>query len=50
MFDTKSYDSGLSSDIYEYESVVWTNHKRSIPSVIPILAVPMFCETIIHSK
>jgi hypothetical protein len=31
MFDTKGYDSGLSPGISEYQSVVWTNQKRSIP-------------------
>ena len=50
MFDTEGYDSGSSPDIYEYHSVVWTNQKRSIPSVIPLFAAPTFCETIKHPK
>ncbi len=50
MFDTEGYDPGLSQDIYEYQSGVWTNQKCSIPSVIPVFAAPTFCETIIHPK
>jgi hypothetical protein len=46
MFDTESHNLGLSRDIYEYQSVVWTNQKCSIPSVIPVFAAPTFCETI----
>jgi hypothetical protein len=29
MFDIEGYDLGLSLDIYEYQSVVLTNKKRS---------------------
>ena len=50
MFDTEGYDPGSSEDIYEYQSVVWTNHKRSILSIIHVFAAPMFCETIKHPK
>jgi hypothetical protein len=28
MFDAEGYDSRLSSDIYEFRSIVWTNQKR----------------------
>jgi hypothetical protein len=35
---------------YEYQSVVWTNQKITIPSVIRVFATPIFCETIIHPK
>jgi hypothetical protein len=28
MFDTEGYDPGLSLDIYEYQSVAWTNQKK----------------------
>lgn len=49
MFDIEGYNLGLSSDIYKYESIIWTN-QRSILSVISVFATPIFCETIIHSK
>jgi hypothetical protein len=48
MFDPEDYDLGLFPDIYEYQSVVWTNKKRSILSLIHVFAT--FCETIIHPK
>ena len=50
MFDTEGYDSGSSPDICGYQSVVWTNQKRSIPSIIHVFAAPTFCETIKHPK
>jgi hypothetical protein len=34
----------------EYGSVVWTNLKKSIPSVIIVFAAPTFCEIIIQPK
>jgi hypothetical protein len=37
----------MSLDIHDYRSIVWTNEKRSIPSVIIIYATPPFCATII---
>jgi hypothetical protein len=50
MFDTEGYDTGSSPDIYEYHSVVWTNQKRSISSIIHMFAAPTFCETTNHPK
>lgn len=50
IFDKEGYDPGSSPDINEYQSVVWTNKKKSIPSVISVFAAPTFCETIIHPK
>jgi hypothetical protein len=50
MFDTKYYGAWLSLDIYEYQSVVWINQKRSIHSVIPVFVATTFCDTIIHLK
>jgi hypothetical protein len=37
-------------DIYEYQSVVRINQRSSIPSVVPVFATPISCETIIHPK
>jgi hypothetical protein len=50
MFDTEGYDLGVSPDIYEYQSFVLTNQKRSITLVRLVFATHTFCETIIHSK
>jgi hypothetical protein len=49
-FGTESYDLGLSPDIYEYQSVVLTNQKRSVPLVVLVFATYTFYETIIHPK
>jgi hypothetical protein len=38
----------VSPDIYEHQSVVWINQKRSVPSAV--FAASMFCEIIIHLK
>jgi hypothetical protein len=45
MFTADGYDTGMSLDIHDYRSIVWTNKKRSIPSVIIIYATPPFCAT-----
>jgi hypothetical protein len=50
MFDTEGYDLGLFLDIYKYQSVLWTNQKRSILSFIHVSAEHTFCEIIIHPK
>jgi hypothetical protein len=50
MLDTEGHDLGLSLDIYEYQNVVWTNQKGSIPSVITVFATLTFCEIIIHPE
>jgi hypothetical protein len=41
------YDPVSSLDI-DYRSVVWTNKKRSIPSIIVVYATPVFGKTIEH--
>jgi hypothetical protein len=50
IFDIESYDLGLSPHIYAYQSVVWTNQKISILSVIYVFVAPTFGEIIIHPK
>jgi hypothetical protein len=40
----------VSPDIYEHQSVVWINQKRSVPLVISVFAAFMFCEIIIYLK
>jgi hypothetical protein len=50
MFTTDGYDTGMSLDIRDYRSIVWTNEKRSIPSVIISYATPPFCATIIDPE
>jgi hypothetical protein len=49
-FDTEGYDPWLYPDIYEYQSVVWTNQKISISSVIAVFVASTFSEIIMHLK
>ena len=39
------HNPGSLPDINDYRSVVWTDKKRSIPSVIIVYAAPTFCKT-----